>query len=194
MRHNAVRNTEAALMDEVAKDVQLEPSLLPTGNTELPAGSNVQNQARLDISARGIWSSNERTMFDVRITHPYCNSNIKKPLDSLLDENEKEKMRQYNARVLEVEKSTFVPLVYTTNGGMGKQCQKLHQQLAQLICAKRGDNYSIVMSHIRTRIRFALLKSTLVAIRGYRGRSKKEEDTIPLNEIDFGMAGEEVKL
>ena len=72
---------------------------------------------------------------------------------------------------------------------MGKQCQRLHKQLANLISAKRGDPFSVVMGHLRCRLRFALLKSTLVAIRGYRGRMSGDR-TIPLNEIDFGMADE----
>ena len=46
------------------------------------------------------------------------------------------------------------------------------------------------MGHIRTRLRFALLKSTLVAVRGYRGKSnnaaEREED-----EIDFNLIPEE---
>ena len=147
MRHNAVRNTEAALMEEVAKDVVIEPPLIPVGNVQLAAGTNLQNQARLDIAARGIWSSYERTMFDVRITHPHAASHVNKSVDVLLLENEKEKMKSYNDRVLHVEKSSFVPLVYTTNGGMGIQCQKLHQQLAHLICQKRNDPYSKVIAN-----------------------------------------------
>ena len=46
---------------------------------------------------------------------------------------------------------------------------------------KTIDIYSKVMMHIRTRLRFALLKSTLVGLRGFRGRrprslEESEED------------------
>ena len=190
MRHNAVRNTEAALMKDVTTDVQIEPDLLPVGNVQLANGTNLKTKARLDIAARGIWSSCERTMFDVRITHPCAPSNMNKSIEDLLEANEIQKMKCYNDRVIQVEKSTFVPLVYSTNGDMGKQCQKLHQQLASLISAKTGDMYSKVMATLRTRIRFALLNSTLVAIRGYRGKPRKDE-TIPLAEVDFGLVSDE---
>ena len=188
MRHNAVRNTEASLMKEVCKDVQIEPMLLPVGDTQLNSGSSTENQARLDIAARGVWSPNERTFFDVRITHPTSPSYMNKSTERLLKINEQEKIRKYNDRVLQVEKASFVPLVYTTNGGMSKQCERLHKQLAQLICEKRGEKYATVMTHIRTRLRFALLKSILAAIRGYRGKCSKSDELTPISEIDFSTA------
>ena len=57
MRHNALRNTEGILMREVCKDVQIEPVLIPT-ETDLQNGTNMAERARLDISARGIFSQN----------------------------------------------------------------------------------------------------------------------------------------
>ena len=50
--------------------------------------------------------------------------------------------------------------------GMGPECERLHKRMAELIAAKRSENYSQVIQHIRCRLRFALLKATLVAIRG----------------------------
>ena len=175
-------------MKEVADDVQLEPHLIPVGNVQLENGTNTTNQARLDIAARGIWSSHERTLFDVRITHPFALSNRNKTIEALLAGNEAEKMRHYNDRVVQVEKSSFVPLVYSTNGIMSKQCERLHRQLAWLIAGKLGETYSKIMNHIRTRVRFALLKSVLVSIRGYRGRNKKGYEALPLSDVDFGLA------
>ena len=34
MRHNTIRNIEAKLMENVAKDVQIEPKLLPVKDSE----------------------------------------------------------------------------------------------------------------------------------------------------------------
>ena len=46
--------------------------------------------------------------------------------------------------------------------------------------------YSHVMRHIRTRIRFSLLRCTLIAVRGTRGsfRDQKEQD---LGDISFNL-------
>ena len=154
-----------------------------------PSSTNIQNQARLDISARGIWSSHEKVFFDVRVTHPYAPSNINKPIHTLFEEHEKQKMAAYNDdRILQVEKSAFVPLVYTTNGGMSRQCEKLHKQLATLLSKKKGEAYSVIMAHMRTRLRFSILKSTLVAIRGFRGGRGDNGSVLPLSEVDFGTA------
>ena len=43
---------------------------------------------------------------------------------------------EVNRRVLEVEKATFTPLVFSTTGGMGKEAEKFHKRLAALISEK----------------------------------------------------------
>ena len=95
-------------------------------------------------------------------------------------------MSAYNDRVLQIEKASFVPLVYTTTGGMSKQCEKTHKRIAELIANKKNESYSDVINHLRTRLRFALLKSILVAVRGVRGKSyHKSEDN--MNNTNFNM-------
>lgn len=191
MRHNALRDTEALMMKEIAKDVQIEPVLLPISEQiQLKAGTNLAPHARLDISARGIWSACERTFFDVRVTHPNTQTNRNKTMEQIYSANEHEKKTLYNDRVLQVEKASFVPMVFTTTGGMGPECEKVNKRVAEKIAEKRKENYSVVMNHVRTRLRFALLKSVLVAIRGYRGRTLQRLPT-DIGEIDFNLIPEE---
>ena len=92
----------------------------------------------------------------------------------------------YNDRILNVEKSTFTPLVFSTSGGMGPECLKLNKRLAELISLKQNETYSKVMMHVRTRLRFALLKSTLVGVRGYRGK-KQEGGELDVDEISYNL-------
>ena len=56
---------------------------------------------------------------------------------------------------------------------MGPECTRYHRRFAELITAKRGEDYSDTMNFIRTKLHITLLKCTLVAIRGERGRGKK---------------------
>ena len=105
-------------------------------------------------------------------------------------ENENEKKGLYNERILEREKASFTPLVFTTTGGMSPECEKLNKRLAYLISEKRNDTYGSVIKHIRTRLRFALLRCTLAAIRGYRGRTK-EDNSSALSEVDFALIPEQ---
>ena len=48
---------------------------------------------------------------------------------------------------------------------------------AQKIADKRGDKYCHVINHVRTRLRFALLKGVLIALTGERGRPTKNQAT-----------------
>ena len=77
--------------------------------------TNKAEQARLDISARGVWTSFDKSFFDVRVTHPNCLSNRSKPFQKIYEENEKEKKDEYNERVINVEKGNFNPLVFLTS-------------------------------------------------------------------------------
>ena len=111
---------------------------------------------------------------------------MRKTLDQLYRENELEKKRDYSDRVIHTEKGTFTPLVFTTTGGMGPECTRMNKRIAELISIRRGEVYSHVMRHIRTRLRFALLRCTLIAVRGTRGsfRDQKEKD---LGDISFNL-------
>ena len=123
------------------------------------------------------------------MTHPTADSYMTKSLEALYTENENQKKRAYNERVINVEKATFTPLVFTTSGGMGPECQKLNKRIAESIAKKRNEEYSHVMKHIRCKLRFALLKATLIAIRGVRGKEGPAEDEI--HDTSFNLIPEE---
>ena len=82
--------------------------------------------------------------------------------------HENEKKRQYASRVVDIEQGTFTPLVFTTTGGMGKECRMFHSRLAELIAIKKGEDYAKTISWIRARTSFALLRSALICLRGSR--------------------------
>ena len=176
MRHNALRDLNADLQTEVCRDVKTEPRLLPLNNEEIDGTS--ADRAAPDISSRGLWSPFQRTFFDVRVLHPNAPSYQDTPMDTLFKTQEKEKMRKYNSRVVTVEKGTFTPLVYTTFGGWGPQATSYHKRLAELMSRKRNEDYHHVMNHIRTKIRFSLLRSVLIAIRGERGKKTATPQSI----------------
>ena len=94
-------------------------------------------------------------------------------------------MRKYNSRVITVEKGTFTPLVYSTFGGCGPQAKQYHKRLAELISRKRNEEYHQVINHIRVKIRFSLLRSVLIALRGERG--KKAFSSQPLSSTSFNL-------
>ena len=84
--------------------------------------------------------------------------------------HENDKKRLYSRRVLDAEHGSFTPLVFTTTGGMGKECIRYHSRLTELIAVKKGEHYSETISWIRARTSSALLRfrSDLVCLRGWR--------------------------
>ena len=84
--------------------------------------------------------------------------------------HEAQKKRAYNDRVIQIEKGSFTPLVFSISGGMGREAQGLMKKIAERMELTSGQRYSDCMGFMRKRLRFELLKTTLIALRGYRGR------------------------
>ena len=90
--------------------------------------------------------------------------------------NEKEKKHQYNERIMETDHGTFTPLVFSINGGTGCECRTFYSRLAELIAEKRNVSKSIVISWIRTKLRFALLHASLICLQGSRSVTRQVEE------------------
>ena len=69
-RHNELWDLEAQMLDLVCHDVEVEPVLQEITGESLARGANTAPDARLDIHARGFWSRQGSTFFDVQVCHP----------------------------------------------------------------------------------------------------------------------------
>ena len=96
-RHDNIRNFEAQLLKQVCNDVEIEPQLQPIGGATFHRSANVRDDARLDVRAKGFWRDGQNAFFDVRVTNADNNSQITKPLKTVLRSHEQEKKRQYNS-------------------------------------------------------------------------------------------------
>ena len=144
IRHNTIRDLTAKMLTEVCKDVCVEPHLHPiTGETLDEATANTSDEARLDIAARDFWVPGKKAFFDIRVFNPvagrYRNSKIPKACEL----NEKEKKRQYNQRVLNIEHGSFTPLVFTAMGGIGRESKLFYKRFSELLADSRSDHISI---------------------------------------------------
>ena len=93
------------------KDVKIEPPLIPIDSEKFQKGNNADN-ARLGVSARGLWSTFEKIFVDVRIFNPYSESYKLHALAKLYiydGQHENQKKIHYFNRILQVEKGTFPP-------------------------------------------------------------------------------------
>ena len=69
-------------------------------------------------------------------------------LAQLYIQHENQKKRQYLNRVLQVEKGSFSPLVFTTTGGMAPEAIRFLKRVAEKISAKTREKYSQVTNNI----------------------------------------------
>ncbi len=66
------------------------------------------------------------------------------------------------------EHATFTPLVMSATGGMGCAATTFYKRLASMIAEKRGTAYAVTLNWIQCRLSFALLRASIMAIRGAR--------------------------
>ena len=74
---------------------------------------------------------------DVRIFNPLAKCYRNLSLQAAHKNNENEKKRKYNDRIIEVEHGSFTPLVFTCFGGMSRECSRFYAHAAEKIADKR---------------------------------------------------------
>ena len=175
LRHNELRDITAKLLDEVCIDVRREPRLIALNGEQMRfKTANLADEARLDISATGFWTPGQRAFFDVRVFDLNAQRYENLELSKCFLYNESEKKRHYNDRVNDVENGTFTPLVFSTNGGMGRECNSFFKRLAEMVSEKRGVPLHECISFIRSKISFCLVRSALLCVRGSRSIWSRE--------------------
>ena len=65
------------------------------------------------------------------------------------------------------------------------ECNRFYKELVKKLADKRGNAYSIVAGFVRANLSFSLLKSSLLCLRGTRG---KLFDPTTLKNINFTLA------
>ena len=191
IRHNDLRDLTTKILSKVYNDTEIEPKLLPLSGEELHGRTtNRSNEARLDIRARGFRKRGQQVFFDVRVFDPNVCGCLNKPLQQCHAIKEQEKKRSYNERVLQVDHGTFTPLVLSIYRGIGRECNTFHSRLSHLISDKRNLSKSITMNWIRTKVCFALQKSSLLCLQGYGTVSRKVSEF----ECDIDVSHEHAKI
>jgi hypothetical protein len=117
MRHNNIRDLNAELKREICRDVVTEPALIPLDNEEI-FGTDADRAATV-VSSGGLWITFEQTFFDICVTHPNSPTYDKMDMKQIYQLHDVRKMKTYNNRIIQVEKGTFTPLIYSTYGGWG---------------------------------------------------------------------------
>ena len=98
------------------------------------------------------------------------------------DRAEKQKVRAYNDRIVNVEHGTFVPLIFSTSGGIGGQAETFLSCYVIKFRQKNNLKYDEVINVFRCRLSFIILRLVLLCIRGTRKAAPKIE-----NDLDDGF-------
>ena len=166
-RHDCVRNLLTSLIGKVCTIVEVEPQLQPLDNERFNLRSAVTSpEARLEFKAGGFWSRGVTAFFDVRVTHVNSKCNQGKETSTIFKEQEDDKKRNYQQRVLDVEMGSFTPLVFGTNGEMGADCNCFLKRLAEKLSETNEEPYHITW--IKSLLSFQILRSVHTCVRGSR--------------------------
>ena len=117
-RHTEIRDLGAEILQVVCTDYEVAPNHQEATGEVLPKGANKAPDARLDIRARSFWAREQSSFFHVRVCHPKADSYKDLTPEQIYKLHDNDKKRLYSSRVLEVERGTFTPLVFTTTGGI----------------------------------------------------------------------------
>ena len=85
---------------------------------------------------------NSSEFIDVRVMHVNSKCNQGKATSTIFKEQEEEKKRKYQQRVLDVEMGSFTPLVFGTN------CNCFLKRLAEKLSEKNEEPYHITITWI----------------------------------------------
>ena len=127
----------ANLMNEVCHDVEIGPKLQPLqGESFVNNSTTTEDEARLDIKANGLWGSRfSRAFFDVKIFNPHAKTSRKLHKDAY-KYHETLKNSKYQQRILNVEQSSFCPLIFGCTGGAAPTATRTMQRLAEKLSEK----------------------------------------------------------
>jgi hypothetical protein len=183
-RHNDIRDTLASILKEVAYDVHVEPALTPlTGEVLQKRSTTRENEARCDVAARDVWTRGVNTFLDVRVFNPLAPSYRSLAPAQIYKKLENEKKGKYAERVVQVEKGTFTPIVFSSLGGCGVEASRLIKRMAEMLADKQSVDKAGATNLIKTKLAFSVLKSAVLCIRGTRSSKCRRAEV----EIDAAM-------
>ena len=85
------------------------------------------------------------------------------------------------------EYGVFTPLVFSVTGVLGKECSIFHKHIAEKIAKKFNESNEKVITVIRCKFSFTILRSALLDIRGTRSNYVLKD--IDESSLAFDCAG-----
>ena len=156
-RHNKLRNLLAEILGEVCKNVVIESLLTPLMGEEFPKSSNMSNQARADVSARGLLINGQTTFCDIRVFNPLARWHLHHSLQAVHKKNENKKKQECNQRILQVEHGLFTSLVFSCFGRMSSECSCFFLHAAERLANRRKEPKCKISAWIKARLNLTVI-------------------------------------
>ena len=106
----------------------------------------------------------------------------KKSLSATFLSMEKQKKRCYNQRIQLVEKGTFTPLIFGASGGVARECSIFLSKLAEKLAMKQKCSKTEMISGIRRKISFVLIRNVVTCLRGERSSRSFTANQMAMND------------
>ena len=78
-------------------------------------------------------SDGQNAFFDLRITNTNSPSQHNVKTEKVLLRHEKEKKREYDRGIMNIQDGDFTPLIFSVSGVLGKKCSMFHKHMAEKI-------------------------------------------------------------
>ena len=160
-RHNEVREAIGDLSALTWNQIKREPVIREADPQEdVPA-------LRADLAVRGVWFSQTEALFDIRVVDTDAQSYVNRSPKEVLGTAEKDKKAKYSV-ACEERRALFTPLCFSVDGLMGTEAEVFLKRLGDRLAVKWEKSYSEVMGWVRARLSFAILRASILCLRGSR--------------------------
>ena len=162
-RHNEVRDAIGDLASLVWSSVKREP---------IVKNSHDDDSGEVliaDLCIRGVWLPQAEALFDIRIIDTDAQSYLGQSPTQVLSVAENEKKRKYLDAAI-ARRAHFTPLCFSVDGVAGSEAASFLKRLTYCLSARWERSYADIMYWIRARLSFAILRATVLCVRGSRTR------------------------
>ena len=148
--------------------VQAEPQIHTGSSTaKSDSDSTVETSDRVDVLVRGLWSTGQDAILDIRVTDTDQASYVTRDPERVLQSHEKEKKRKY-LRPCQHQRRAFTPFVVSVDGLIGMGAKNVMKALSRRLALKWQKPYSLLMNIVKIRISIARVRASHRCIRGSR--------------------------
>uniref|UniRef100_A0A1X7UTM5 Uncharacterized protein n=1 Tax=Amphimedon queenslandica TaxID=400682 RepID=A0A1X7UTM5_AMPQE len=122
-------------------------------------------------------------LLDIRVVNTDAQSYVNQSPSNVLAKAEEKKVKYLSA--CEARRALFPPICVSVDGMVGREANAFLKRLGERLSMKWARHYSEVINWIRTRLTFAIIRTSILCLRGSRTKWRSVDtcDRAPLDLI-----------